>query len=154
MSNVSHPLTCPPGADYLKFVSNIVSTNKSKTYKIKSPAGATWTVGDVDDTIYSDDDDAVYAWENFYLRKEVCMQVLGVLEGTAFSGEQPVLMTCEDSKMYVYDGDELHLVASSLEQLCKKGIDYPPSVTYCYGDAFKEMVRRSRSCPRCFDRSV
>lgn len=120
---------------------NIVSTKKHQTYKLNSPAGATWTVGDLDDTIYKDDYDTLYAWGNFYLKKEVDMTVLGVVEGSPFPGEQLVLMTCEDRNIYAYDGDELHLVAPNLEQLSKEGIKFPPSVSYYYGEAFKDMVR-------------
>lgn len=43
------------------------------------------------------------------------MQSLGVVEGTLFSGEQLVLMTCEDRMIYFYDGDKLHLAAPTLE---------------------------------------
>lgn len=128
--------------DYLVWASNVVSTNKGKTYKLKSPAGATWSVGDLSNTIYKDDDDMVYEWENFYLDEEVSMQVLGVVEGVAIPGDQLVLMTCEDRKVYVYGDSELFLVAPSLEHLCKLGIDDSEAVTYDRGDAFKDMVRR------------
>lgn len=117
-----------------------MSTNKGKTYKLNSPVGATWSVGDLNDTIYKDDDDMVYEWENFYLKDEVSMKVLGVVEGASLPGEQLVLMTCQDRKMYIYGERELFLVAPSLEHLCKRGIDNPPSATFDRGDAFKDMV--------------
>lgn len=119
-----------------------MSTNKGKTHKLTSPAGATWSVGDLNDTIYKDDDEMMYEWENFYLKEEVSMQVLGVVQGTSLPGEQLVLMTCcEDRKIYIYGDRELFLVAPSLQHLCEKGINNPPSVTYYHGDAFKDMVR-------------
>ncbi|KAA8586156.1 hypothetical protein FQN60_007725, partial [Etheostoma spectabile] len=70
------------------------------------------------------------------------MQVLGVVEGTSCPCEQLVLMTCEDRRVYAYDGEgeELHLVASSLDQLRLEGIEYPASKTYYDGEAFKDMV--------------
>lgn len=117
-----------------------MSTNKGKTYKLNSPVGATWSVGDLNDTIYKDDDDMVYEWENFYLKDEVSMKVLGVVEGASLPGEQLVLMTCQDRKMYIYGERELFLVAPSLEHLCKRGINNPPSATFDHGDAFKDMV--------------
>lgn len=118
-----------------------MSTKKHQTYKLKSPAGATWTVGDLDDTIYKDDSDALYSWENFYLKNEVVMRVLGVVEGSPFPAEQLVLMTCEDRKIYAYDEDNLHLVALNLERLCYEGINFPPLMSYYYGEAFKDVVR-------------
>lgn len=71
------------------------------------------------------------------------MQVVGYVEGTPYPCDQLVLMTCEDKKFYGYDGDELHLVASSLEHLCSAGIDYPASKSFYRGEAFKDTVRNS-----------
>ncbi|AWP04897.1 Hypothetical protein SMAX5B_016246 [Scophthalmus maximus] len=45
------------------------------------------------------------------------MQVFGVVEGTSCPYGQLVLMTCEDKRLYSYDGEELHVVALSLDQL-------------------------------------
>lgn len=118
-----------------------MSEHEGELKRLKSPAGATWTVGDLDATIYEDDHDMVYAWENFYLKEEVSMQVLGVVEGMSLPGEQLVLMTSEDRNVYIYGERELFWVAPSFEHLCKNGIDYPPPVTYYHGDAFKDMVR-------------
>lgn len=70
-----------------------MSTNKRKTYKLNSPAGATWTGGDLNYTIYID----ICAGQ--FLPEKGC-SVLGVVERLLFSGEQLVLMTCEDRKIY------------------------------------------------------
>lgn len=121
------------------WVSNIVSTNN--TYKLKNPAGATWLVGELKDTIYKDDNEMVYEWGNFDLEEEASMPVLGVVEGTSLPGEQLVLMTCEDRKMYIYGERELFLVVPSLEHLCKLGTEDSEPVTFDRGDAFKDMVR-------------
>ncbi|XP_051792951.1 uncharacterized protein LOC127530338 isoform X2 [Acanthochromis polyacanthus] len=68
------------------------------------------------------------------------MQVVGVVEGTSYPCDQLVLMTCEDKKLYAYDGEELHLVASSLDQLRSDGMEFPASKSYYDGEAFKDMT--------------
>ncbi|KAM6904163.1 uncharacterized protein PEZ65_018867 [Lycodopsis pacificus] len=117
-----------------------VSKHKYKTIRLKSPAGATWRVGDLEDTIYSGKDNVVNGWNKFYLPEIVNMKVMGVVEGTSCPCDQLVLMTCEDENMYAYDGDELHLVASSLMQLILLGMEYPAAESYYKGEAFKKMT--------------
>uniref|UniRef100_A0A3B3DD33 Uncharacterized protein n=1 Tax=Oryzias melastigma TaxID=30732 RepID=A0A3B3DD33_ORYME len=97
---------------------------------------ATLTVGVLEDTKCSPAD--LNAWGKFFLPVTVQMQVVGYVEGTPYPCDQLVLMTCEDKKFYGYDGDELHLVASSLEDLCSEGIDYPASKSFYRGEAFKD----------------
>ncbi|XP_068173307.1 uncharacterized protein [Antennarius striatus] len=129
--------------DYLTWVSDVVSKNKRKTSVLKNPAGAKWTIGDVDDTVYSGNYREVNGWGKFYLPQEVSMQVIGVVEGTSCCCDQLVLMTCEDEKVYAYDGgeEELHVVASSVKQLCDEGMEYPASKSYYCGEAFKDMTQ-------------
>uniref|UniRef100_A0A3Q4BZE0 Uncharacterized protein n=1 Tax=Mola mola TaxID=94237 RepID=A0A3Q4BZE0_MOLML len=134
-------LTCLAGSHYLMWVTDLVSRYKGRISTLKHPAGATWTIGDLDDTIYKDTYRTVNGWGKFYLRDSVNMKVVGVAHGTAYPCDQLVLMTCEDQKLYAYDGEELHEVASSLEELCMEGISYPASRSYYHGEAFKNMVR-------------
>ncbi|XP_030266945.1 uncharacterized protein LOC115578217 [Sparus aurata] len=129
------------GQDYLKAVSDLVTKYKGKTTVLKKPAGATMKTAGLDDTIYKHKDNVVNGWGNFYLLYEASMQVLGVVEGTSCPCDQLVLMTCEDRKIYAYDGEELHVVASDLKQLCDKGIMYPASKSYYKGEAFKDMTK-------------
>ncbi|XP_030267268.1 uncharacterized protein LOC115578450 [Sparus aurata] len=129
--------------DYLKLVSELVLQLKGKTSALKNPAGATLTIGEVDDTIYRKEDKVVNGWGKFYLPEVVSMQVVGVVEGTSCPCDQLVLMTCEDREIYAYDGEELHAVASSLKQLCDEGIDYPASRSYYRGEAFKYMTKKN-----------
>ena len=138
------PLACVAGPDYLRLVSELVLQFKGTTSALKNPAGATLIIGEVDDTIYRKEDKVVNGWGKFYLPEVVSMQVVGVVEGTSCPCDQLVLMTCEDRKIYAYDGEELHVVASSLKQLCDKGIEYPASKSYYRGEAFKNMVRGYR----------
>ncbi|XP_039679235.1 uncharacterized protein LOC120573517 isoform X2 [Perca fluviatilis] len=129
------------GSEYLKWVLGFVSMNRHKTLNLKNPAGATWKIGDLDDTIYSGEDYEVDGWEKFYLPEKVSMQVVGVVKGISCPCDQLVLMTCsEDTQVYAYDGEKLHLVASSLKQLRDEGIKYPGSRTYYNGEAFKDMT--------------
>ncbi|KAI9522058.1 hypothetical protein NQZ68_040174 [Dissostichus eleginoides] len=103
-------------------------------------ADATFTIGTLEDTIYSGEPDVVNEWGDLYLPEIVRMKVLGVVERISDSWDQLVLMTCEDGKLYAYEGEELHLVASSLKQLREEGISYPGFKTYYEGQAFKDMT--------------
>ncbi|XP_078100336.1 uncharacterized protein LOC144513216 [Sander vitreus] len=128
-------------SEYLKGVLDFVSMNRHKTLNLKNPAGATWKIGDLDDTIYSGEDYKVDGWEKFYLPEKVSMQVVGVVEGISCPCDQLVLMTCcEDKQLYAYDGEKLHLVASILKKLMDEGIKYPGSKSYHNGEAFKDMT--------------
>jgi len=129
------------GADYLEWVLDFVSAFKHKSINLKYPAGATLRIGGLEDTIYKDADDEVNAWGKFYLPKMVQMHVVGVVEGTSSPCDQLVLMTCEDKNLYAYDGEELHLVASSWDQLNDKKIEYPAMKSYYNGEAFQDMTQ-------------
>ncbi|CAK6961008.1 uncharacterized protein LOC121913114 [Scomber scombrus] len=131
-------LACVAGADYLAWVSGFVSTYRDKILPLENPAGATLRIGGLDDTIYRDAHARVNGWGKFYLPGPVHMQVIGVVEGTSYPCDQLVLMTCEDKKVYAYDGCELHLVAPSVKEL--KDFEYPASKSYYKGEAFKHMT--------------
>ncbi|XP_072226838.1 uncharacterized protein [Leuresthes tenuis] len=127
------------GAEFLEWVSQYVFTHKHKHLALKYPPGAILKIAGLEDTIYRAKQEEVNGWGKFYLPDIVNMQVLGVVEGTSCLCDQLVLMTCEDKKLYAYDGDELHEVASSLEQLCNKKITYPADKSYYNGEAFQDM---------------
>ncbi|KAF1380985.1 hypothetical protein PFLUV_G00169740 [Perca fluviatilis] len=129
------------GSEYLKGVLGFVSKTRHKTFNLKNPAGATWKIGDLGDTIYSGEDYEVNGWGKFYLPEKVNMQVVGVVKGISCPCDQLVVMTCcEDRQVYAYDGEKLHLVASNLQQLMDEGIKYPGSRSYYNGEAFKDMT--------------
>uniref|UniRef100_A0A3Q0SRI3 Uncharacterized protein n=1 Tax=Amphilophus citrinellus TaxID=61819 RepID=A0A3Q0SRI3_AMPCI len=111
----------------------------SQRITLKKPAGAILRIGGLEDTVYKDYPADVNGWGKFYLPKTVTMQVVGVVEGISCPCDQLVLMTCEDKRVYAYDEEELHLVASSMEQLREEGMTYPASKTYYNGEAFKNM---------------
>ncbi|KAF6716986.1 hypothetical protein FQA47_002719 [Oryzias melastigma] len=124
------------GSKYQEWVSNTVCNTRHQTFRLNGADTATLTVGVLEDTKCSPAD--LNAWGKFFLPVTVQMQVVGYVEGTPYPCDQLVLMTCEDKKFYGYDGDELHLVASSLEDLCSVGIDYPASKSFYRGEAFKD----------------
>lgn len=125
----------------MAFVSDYVSKNKGTTFLLKKPDGAELRIAELNDSIYRDSHDEVNGWGKFYLPKTVNMQVFAVVEGVSCPCDQLVLMTCEDKKVYAYDEEGLHLVASSLDQLCVHGLKYPGLKTYYKGESFKDMVR-------------
>lgn len=122
-------------------VSDFVHTCRGDDIPLKKPAGAMLKIGPLEDTIYRGNQDEVYGWGHFYLPTAVNMTVVGVVSGTSCPSDQVVLMTCENQKMYAYDGEELHLVASDLQQLCDEGMNYPAPKSYYKGESFKNMVR-------------
>ncbi|XP_031143038.1 uncharacterized protein LOC116041282 isoform X2 [Sander lucioperca] len=129
--------------DPQKMASDFVSENKHKTVSLINPSGAKFMIGDLEDTMYRGKYNEVNGWGNFYLPEKVRMQVIGVVEGTSCPCDELVLMICcEDAQVYAYDGEEeeLHLVASSLEQLLHVGIEYPASKSYYKGEAFKDVT--------------
>nr|XP_020444745.1 uncharacterized protein LOC109953611 isoform X2 [Monopterus albus]XP_020444746.1 uncharacterized protein LOC109953611 isoform X2 [Monopterus albus] len=121
-------------------VPDFVTTHRHKILPLQSPPGARLRIAGLEDTIYRDDDYEVKSWGAFYLPDIVNMQVFGVVEGISCPCDQLILMTCEDKKVYAYDGDELHVVASSTQQLQDEGIEYPASETYYDGEAFRHMT--------------
>ncbi|KAL4008966.1 hypothetical protein ACER0C_002818 [Sarotherodon galilaeus] len=130
------------GVKYLKMVSSLVSKYKDVEANLENPAGAMLKIAGLEDTMYRGKHDELNDWGRFYLPKIVKMQVIGVVEGTSCPCDELVLMTCEDKKLYAYDGEELHLVASSFQELLDKGIEYPASKSYYNGEAFKDMTEK------------
>ncbi|KAM4550268.1 uncharacterized protein V3H82_019418 isoform 2-T2 [Fundulus diaphanus] len=128
------------GPEFLAWVSENISTYRYKRFSLESPVGAMLTIAPLEDTEYSDRPAVVNAWGKFYLPITVTMQVIGYVTGTSYPCDQLVLMTCEDQKVYGYDGDELHLLASSPKQLSEEGIACPPSKSYYHGEALKDMT--------------
>ncbi|TNN75430.1 hypothetical protein EYF80_014242 [Liparis tanakae] len=132
-------------------MSMLVSKYEEQTMALKKPRGAKWTIGDLEDTIYRDEDNVVNGWNKFYLPEMVTMQVLGVVKGTSCPREQLVLMTCEDTKVYGYDGEELHLVASSIEQLSAEGLEYPAAKSFDKGRPFQKMSTKDWNAVKAGD---
>uniref|UniRef100_A0A1A7WV53 US22 family protein n=1 Tax=Iconisemion striatum TaxID=60296 RepID=A0A1A7WV53_9TELE len=139
------------GAEYMKTVSNLVSQMRYKRFSLTSPDGATLTIGPLEDTEYKDKPDEVNGCSKFYLPTQLQLQVIGYVEGVSFNCEQLILMINENGEFYGYDGDQMHLVASSMKNLSQDGLDYPSSKSYYYGEAFKDKTqedwKKVRSSP-------
>ncbi|XP_019212239.1 uncharacterized protein LOC109201142 [Oreochromis niloticus] len=124
-------------------VSQFESANKGTCFSLKKPDGAILRKAELEDTVYKDYPADVNGWGRFYLPTTVTMQVVGIVEGISCLCDQLVLMrTREDQQVYAYDGEELHLVASSVKQLLDEGMEYPASKTYYKGEAFKDMTKK------------
>ncbi|MEQ2218843.1 hypothetical protein XENOCAPTIV_008861 [Xenoophorus captivus] len=130
------------GHKYLTKVSKFVDDNRYQPLSLKNPPGSMLKIATLEDTIYRDKPDEVNGWGMYYLPEMVNMEVLGVVEGTSCPSDELVLMTCEDRRLYAYDGEELHVVAPSLLQLENGEIVYPSKESYYNGQAFDDMVRR------------
>ncbi|KAM3595997.1 uncharacterized protein V6R79_006617 [Siganus canaliculatus] len=126
--------------DHLTRVADYVSKFRRMSCPLKNPDDATWIIGDLEDTIYNARESEVNGWGKFYLPDIVTMQVIGRAEGIPCES-QLVLMTCKDKRIYAYDGEELHVVAESLEDLAKTGMEYPGTKIYYKGEAFKHMTK-------------
>uniref|UniRef100_A0A3P8ZBK5 Uncharacterized protein n=1 Tax=Esox lucius TaxID=8010 RepID=A0A3P8ZBK5_ESOLU len=129
--------------EYLKQVTETVSKHCNASIPLRKPEGSEWKIGGQDVTCYSEDDGTVKEWGIFYLPEIVKMEILGAVENLPFPTEcgQLVIMLCEDRHVYAYDGEEMHLVASSLKDLFDSGLQYPGFSIYYRGECFKDMVR-------------
>uniref|UniRef100_A0A667WN43 Uncharacterized protein n=1 Tax=Myripristis murdjan TaxID=586833 RepID=A0A667WN43_9TELE len=78
-------------------------------------------------------------WGDFYLPDEVNMLVLDTVSISKGCCPELTLMTCENKKVYAYDGEDLHMVASSMEELFVKGLKHPGSERFYRGEPFKQM---------------
>uniref|UniRef100_A0A3B3XP56 Uncharacterized protein n=1 Tax=Poecilia mexicana TaxID=48701 RepID=A0A3B3XP56_9TELE len=124
-----------------RFIFNLnICSSPSERHPLPNSNGAVLTIGPVKDTEYKDRSAVVNRWGKFYLPKPTKMEVIGYMEGTSYPFDQLVLMTCEDQKVYGFDGEDLHLVAFSLDQMFTEGIADPALQSYYRGEAFKDMV--------------
>uniref|UniRef100_A0A672H2B6 Uncharacterized protein n=1 Tax=Salarias fasciatus TaxID=181472 RepID=A0A672H2B6_SALFA len=103
--------------EYLDWVYRFVTRYRSEKLPLNKPAGAVLKICGLEDTEYKEKLDEVTGWGKFYLRDIVDMRVVGVVEGTSCPVGDLVLLTCEDKKLYAYDGEELHVVAPNLPKL-------------------------------------
>uniref|UniRef100_A0A8C6PHZ1 Uncharacterized protein n=1 Tax=Nothobranchius furzeri TaxID=105023 RepID=A0A8C6PHZ1_NOTFU len=130
----------------MQWIKRFVSERRSTTLSLTNPAGATLTIGPMKDTEYKDKPEEVNGCSKFYLPTKLQFQVIGYVEGVSFTCEQLILMINENGEFYGYDGDQMHLVASSIEELIQNGLDYPSSKSYYYGEAFKDMLTCHDDC--------
>ena len=72
------------------------------------------------------------------------MEVIGVLEECPCNADSAelVLMVCEDGKVFAYEDERLHLVASDLKELFECGVQFPGAKYFYRGQSFEDMVRK------------
>jgi hypothetical protein len=123
-------------------LSDAVSKHRHASIALKKPKGSEWKIAGLDDTSYKGEEE-IKEWQNFYLPDSVKMEVLGAVENLPCPTEsgQLVIMLCEDLQVYAYDGEEMHLVALSLEEVFVSGLQYPGIKSFYRGECFKDMVR-------------
>uniref|UniRef100_A0A3Q2FGU3 Uncharacterized protein n=1 Tax=Cyprinodon variegatus TaxID=28743 RepID=A0A3Q2FGU3_CYPVA len=121
-------------------VLEFVDHNRERRFFLNNPPGSKLRIARLEDTFYKDKPDEVRGCSMFYLPEEVEMQVIGVIEGTSCPSDELLLMTCENGRLYAFDGEELHMVASSLLQLEYGHIEYPSTESYYNGQAFENMT--------------
>ncbi|XP_062342993.1 uncharacterized protein LOC134040860 [Osmerus eperlanus] len=129
-----------PDPRQLMVLTSLVSKNLNVKIPLKNPDGCSWRIGGLKDTIYYENPKEVEEWEKFYLPEYVKMEVLGTVEDIPCQGTQLVIVVGEDRNIYGHDGETLHLVASSIKELCTSGIQYPGIKTFYRGECFKNMT--------------
>uniref|UniRef100_A0A8C6P555 Uncharacterized protein n=1 Tax=Nothobranchius furzeri TaxID=105023 RepID=A0A8C6P555_NOTFU len=114
-----------------------VLQHRYTTIPLITPHGATLIIGPLEDTPY--DTAEFNGCTKFYAPIPLNLQTIGHVDNVPFTSEGCALMACDSGYVYGYDGDELHLVAYSLDQLFTEGMKHPGFETYYYGEAFITM---------------
>ncbi|XP_051965489.1 uncharacterized protein LOC127631414 [Xyrauchen texanus] len=87
-------------------------------------------------------EDELEAWEDFYLPERVEMRVFGAIDmfPSLALGLQLIILAGKDGNIYAYENEVLHQVADSLPDLFQKGIEFPGTKVYNYGECFAPMT--------------
>ncbi|MGH0127653.1 UNVERIFIED_CONTAM: hypothetical protein FKN15_071808 [Acipenser sinensis] len=87
-------------------------------------------------------EDELEAWEDFYLPERVEMRVIGAIDmfPSLAVGLQLIILAGKDGNIYAYENEVLHQVANSLQDLFQKGIEFPGTKVYNYGECFAPMT--------------
>ncbi|XP_058861813.1 uncharacterized protein LOC117415485 [Acipenser ruthenus] len=128
--------------NYLDHVSEQVDKYRGQTVSLEKPAGYPMRIGGLDDTIYAEMEDELEAWEDFYLPERVEMRVVGAIDmfPSLAVGLQLIILAGKDGNIYAYENEVLHQVADSLQDLLQKGIEFPGTKVYNYGECFAPMT--------------
>ncbi|KAK1150518.1 hypothetical protein AOXY_G33762 [Acipenser oxyrinchus oxyrinchus] len=128
--------------NYLDHVSEQVDKYRGQTVPLEKPAGYPMRIGGLDDTIYAEMEDELEAWEDFYLPERVEMRVIGAIDmfPSLAVGLQLIILAGKDGNIYAYENEVLHQVADSLQDLFQKGIEFPGTKVYNYGECFAPMT--------------
>ncbi|XP_053493460.1 uncharacterized protein LOC128615418 isoform X3 [Ictalurus furcatus] len=130
-----------PG-DYVLKIRDVVSIHRQSQIALKKMDGYSFREGTLEDTLYKDKPDMLEEWEQFYLKEEMKMEVIGVLEEFPCDSlnAELVLMVCEDGKVFAYEDEHMHLVAKSLKVLFDHGLQFPGIKRYYCCQAFEHMI--------------
>ncbi|XP_017336924.1 uncharacterized protein LOC108272746 isoform X1 [Ictalurus punctatus] len=127
--------------NYVLKIRDVVSIHRQSQIALKKMDGYSFRVGTLEDTLYKDKPDMLEEWEQFYLKEEMKMEVIGVLEEFPCDSlnAELVLMVCENGKVFAYEDEHMHLVAKSLKELFDHGLQFPGIKRYYRGQAFEHM---------------
>ncbi|MCJ8750265.1 hypothetical protein PDJAM_G00260550 [Pangasius djambal] len=128
--------------DYLSKIREVVLNHRQSQIAIKNLEKCNFRVGTLDDTSYKDEPDILEEWEQYYLRENMKMEVIGVFEEFPCNSlyAELVLMVCEDGKVFAYEDEQMHLVAKSLKKLFDYGLQFPGIEQYYRGQSFEDMT--------------
>ncbi|XP_043924126.1 uncharacterized protein LOC122799250 [Protopterus annectens] len=121
--------------DFLSSVDQLVIKYRHSNITLKKPQLCVLTLGTLDDTIYWGRPEMMEAWEELYLPETVRMKVIGTIDNIPClaPGLQLIVLVGEDFCVYIYENEELHRAALSLEDLLTKGATLPGINVYEYG---------------------
>ncbi|XP_053087424.1 uncharacterized protein LOC113524029 isoform X3 [Pangasianodon hypophthalmus] len=128
--------------DYLSKIREVVLIHCQSQIAIKNMEKCNFRVGSLKDTSYEDEPDILEEWEQYYLRENMKMEVIGVFEEFPCNSlyAELVLMVCEDGKVFAYEDEQMHLVAKSLKELFDYGLQFPGIEQYYRGQSFEDMT--------------
>ncbi|XP_029590884.1 uncharacterized protein LOC115175631 isoform X1 [Salmo trutta] len=136
-------LQCQTEDGDIRCVSDKVTAHCNKRISLNKPKGYKLKIGHQDDTVYKGNKKVIEELSKFYLKEEVKMVVIGVIDGfdecEAESG-QLLILVGEDWKVYAYETECLHLVAKSMQNLFESGLNYPGIKTFYRGQCFENMT--------------
>ncbi|KAK1124568.1 hypothetical protein AOXY_G38654 [Acipenser oxyrinchus oxyrinchus] len=134
-------------SEYLNHVSKQVNKYRHRPVPLNKPTGYTMRIGGLNDTIYAEMEDELEAWEEFYLPERVEMRVIGAIDNfpSLAVGLQLIILAGKDGKIYVYENEVLHRAADCLRDLFEKGLRFPGTKIYNYGECFEPMTEDEHS---------
>eukprot|EP00079_Xenopus_tropicalis_P028186 XP_012822980.1 PREDICTED: uncharacterized protein LOC100496691 [Xenopus tropicalis] len=99
----------------LESVSRYVKSNKEK--RLHLPNNLCLRICDLNGTVYMGQNYMLESWKKFYLPKKTNMVVLGTLDNVPCMapGMQLVVLVSEDGRVFLYEDEELHKAADSLQ---------------------------------------
>ncbi|OCT60391.1 uncharacterized protein LOC108702694 [Xenopus laevis] len=115
----------------LNSVSKYVQRNNEKLLFLEN--GCCLRICDLNGTVYRGQNYMLESWKNLYLPKKTNIVVLGALDNfpSMAPGMQMIVLVAEDGRIFLYEDEEMHKTADSLQEFFKDGIKFTGE-TYCY----------------------